>query len=148
MTVLSNADAGVMVKLGSKPPHVGKLQVQVASAVAPGRATIVTIENAAKMNENERRFAVGRAAAGAAMRLNVLYGDDLDASETIRKADEALYKLMKTARPVAAVGLFTTFEPLKTDGPAKKTSEVARRASEDDPLTKAVLRGKDIADLA
>lgn len=148
MTRVTSDNAGVMVRIATRIPHTGKLQVKIGSAVKPGRATVVTIEDAAKMNEDERRKAVGRAAAGAALRMNELFGDDFDPSEIIRKADDALHKLMATARPVAAIGLFTTYEPVALDGEGKKTSEVAKRASEDDPLTKAHLSGKDISDLA
>jgi hypothetical protein len=135
-------DAGVMVRIAQRRPHTGKMQVKVQSAVMTGRATVYTLHDAARLSEQKRRQAVMKVAAMIAVRQNELWGDNHDPEIVMRKADDAHVKLMRNNRPVAAIGLFTSFEPLSEKGPHKKTSEIASRASEDDPLTKDWLKGK------
>ena len=138
-SLIAQNDAGVLCRINS----AGKLQVKVTSAVLAGRGTVYTLHQAGKLSEIQRRQAVMKVAALMSVRQNELYGDNHDPEEVMRKADDALARLMKDARPVAAVGLFTTFQPLGTDAPGKKTSEIVSRMSEDDPLTRDLLKGKD-----
>lgn len=137
-SLISQDDAGVKVMINQQ----GKLQVYVASAVLPGRGSIYTLENAAAQSEDQRRRSVAKVAAALAMRQNDLWGDRHDPAEVIRKADNCLATVLKTGRPIAALGVFTTFAPLGANAPGKKTSEIASRASEDDPFTRDFLRGK------
>lgn len=138
-TLIDANKAGVKVQINQQ----GKMQVYVASSVLPGRGSIMTLENAARQNDEQRRKSVAKVAALLAIRQNQLWGDKHDPAEVIRKADDCLSRVLKDGRPVAAVGLFTTFAPLGQDAPGKKTKDIASRASEDDPFTKDFLRGKD-----
>ena len=132
-------DAGVRVMINT----AGKLQVYLASVVLPGRGSVYTLENAASQTSEARRKSVARVAAALAMRQNDLWGDRHNPEEVIRKADSCLDKVMRTGNPVAALGVFSTFRGREKGDIAKKTSEIASRASEDDPFTRDFLKGKN-----
>lgn len=139
----------VGIKQRSKDTHVAiainqdrtLVILKVDSNHLKGRGTTIKIKLKQLGDERSIKTHLMFAAAQLAERQNILWKDDHDIREVAMKAAEAWDMLMKDHKLLAEIGTLIPFSP---HSPTRDPAQAARvsRASEDDPLTRDLLKGK------
>lgn len=128
------------VAIAISPDRTG-LILKVDSNKFKGRGTVLRARLREWGGEDDIRIRLMFGAAKLAERQNVLWKDNHDLSEVARKAAEAWRAVLKDNKLSHEIG---TLIPYAAHSPTRdeKLADRVSRASEDDPLTKDLSKGK------
>lgn len=115
--------------------------LKVDSNSLKGRGTTIKVRLKDLGDERSIKNHLMFAAAQLAERQNILWKDEHDIREVAMKTAEAWNMMMKDHLLLAEIGTLVPFSPHSPDNDPAQAARVSR-ASEDDPLTRDILKGK------